>query len=76
MPFDTPDYSAQSPLTDYMDVSAYTDQGFVYVHVGCCGREAEDPAGVTDLNAAISYISYCGDLLPGDKENISVTLPS
>ena len=35
MPINTPGYSAQSALTDYTDVSSYTDAGFVYVHAGC-----------------------------------------
>ena len=58
MPINTPGYSAQAALTDYTDVSDYTDAGFVYVHAGCRGRDSGAPAGVTDLKAAIRYIRY------------------
>lgn len=48
----------------------YTDEGFVYVHAGCRGRDSGAPAGVTDLKAAIRYIRYCDELIPGDAESI------
>ena len=70
MPINTPGYSAQAALTQYTDVSSYTDAGFVYVHAGCRGRDAGAPAGVTDLKAAIRYIRYCDDFLAGDAESI------
>ena len=70
MPINTPGYSAQNALTEYTDVSSYTDAGFVYVHAGCRGRDAGAPAGVTDLKAAIRYIRYYDDLLAGDAERI------
>ena len=70
MPINTPGYSAQNALTDYADVSLYTDEGFVYVHAGCRGRDSGAPAGVTDLKAAIRYIRYCDELIPGDAESI------
>ena len=70
MPINTPGYSAQSALTEYTDVTEYTDAGFVYVHAGCRGRDAGVPAGVTDLKAAIRYIRYCDDFLAGDAESI------
>ena len=71
MPINTPGYSAQAPLTDYSSaVKDYTDAGFVYVHAGCRGRDAGAPAGVTDLKAAIRYIRYTADTLPGDTNSI------
>ncbi len=66
IPVNTPGYSAMAPLTDYTDVSAYTDAGFIYVHAGCRGRDHGAPAGVTDLKAAIRYIRWNADVLPGD----------
>lgn len=70
MPINTPGYSAQAALTEYSSVKDYTDAGFVYVHAGCRGRDAGAPAGVTDLKAAVRYIRYCDDILPGDAESI------
>ena len=70
MPINTPGYSAQNALTDYTDVTSYTDAGFVYVHAGCRGRDAGAPAGVTDLKAAIRYLRYCDVFLAGDAESI------
>ena len=70
MPINTPGYSAQAALTDYTDVSDYTDAGFVYVHAGCRGRDSGAPAGVTDLKAAIRYIRYSDSSVPGDAESI------
>ncbi len=70
MPINTPGYSAQSALTDYKDVSDYTDQGFIYVHAGCRGRDDGAPAGVTDLKAAIRYIRYNSSVIAGDTESI------
>lgn len=70
MPINTPGYSAQAALTEYTSVSDYTNAGFVYVHAGCRGRDAGAPAGVTDLKAAVRYLRYCDDVLPGDAESI------
>ncbi len=70
MPINTPGYSAQDALTEYKDVSEYTDEGFVYVHAGCRGRDAGAPAGVTDLKAAVRYLRYCDDVLAGSSEAI------
>ena len=70
MPINTPGYSAQKPLTEYTDVSAYTDAGFVYVHAGCRGRDSGAPAGVADLKAAIRFIRWCDEQLAGDAESI------
>ena len=70
MPINTPGYSAQAALTEYTDVSDYMNAGFVYVHAGCRGREDGAPAGVTDLKAAIRYIRYSDENVPGDAESV------
>lgn len=72
MPIETPGYSAQAALTDYVSLTEYMDAGFVYVHAGCRGREAGAPAGVTDIKAAIRYLRYTNDTTPGDAEKIFV----
>lgn len=71
-PVNTPGYSAQEELTDYTDVSEYTDAGFIYVHVGARGRDAGAPAGVTDFKAAIRYIRYNSGVIAGDTDNLFV----
>ncbi len=70
MPINTPGYSAMAPLSSYSGLTSYTDEGFIYVHAGCRGRNHGAPAGVTDLKAAIRYIRYCADVLPGDTDSI------
>lgn len=70
MPINTPGYSAMSPLSSYSSLTAYTDEGFIYVHAGCRGRDHGAPAGVTDLKAAVRFIRYCADVLPGDTGSI------
>lgn len=69
-PVNTPGYAAQSPLTEYQSFTQYTEQGFIYVHAGCRGREAGAPAAVTDLKAAIRYIRYNEGMVAGDTERI------
>jgi hypothetical protein len=80
-PVNTPGYAAQQPPTSYSDgdVSAYLEEGFVYVAAGLRGRDSETstyygnaPWGVTDLKSAIRYIRYNADLIPGDTERIFV----
>lgn len=71
IPVDTPGYTAMAAPTGYVNTtSSYTDSGFVYVYAGCRGRDAGAPAGVTDLKAAIRYIRYNGDLVPGSTDRI------
>ena len=71
IPVETPGYSAMSAPTGYLEsTSAYTDEGFVYVYAGCRGRDAGAPAGVTDLKAAIRYVRYNDDIMPGNAERI------
>ena len=78
MPINTGGYSAQKATTSYSynGLSDYLKKGLIYVYAGCRGRhEGESynsgaPYGVTDLKAAIRYIRYNRDLLPGDKDSI------
>ncbi len=70
LPVDTPGYSAQSALTEYRSFTEYTDEGIIYVHAGCRGRDAGAPAGVTDLKAAIRYVRYNAGNIAGDTERI------
>ena len=72
MPIETPGYSAQAPLTGYTSLTEYMEAGFVYVHAGCRGRDAGAPAGVTDIKAAIRYLRYIDEIVPGDTEKIFV----
>lgn len=66
MPVNTPGFSAQASLSEYESFVDYTGQGFIYVHAGCRGRDAGAPAGVVDLKAAIRYIHFMHDVLPGN----------
>ncbi|MGI6512654.1 MAG: subtype A tannase [Catenisphaera adipataccumulans] len=70
VPVNTPGYAAQEELSDYTDVSDYTDAGFVYVHIGARGRDAGAPAGVTDFKAGIRYIRYNEGVIAGDCDRI------
>lgn len=71
IPVETPGYAAMAAPTGYVSSTAsYTDAGFVYVYAGCRGREAGAPTGVTDLKAAIRYIRYTGDTVPGSVDRI------
>ena len=78
MPINTPGYSAQEAPSSYNanEVKKFTDAGFIYVDAGCRGREngynysGGSPWGVTDLKAAVLYLKFNGDTLPGDSEKI------
>lgn len=70
MPINTPGYSAQSPLSGYTSLTEYMNAGLVYVHAGCRGRDAGAPAGVTDLKAAVRYIRYSSETIPGNTDRI------
>lgn len=37
---------------------------------GCRGRDAGAPAGVTDLKAAVRFLRFCDESMPGDAERI------
>lgn len=71
IPVDTPGYSAMAAPTDYVASTAdFTKEGIIYVSAGCRGRDAGAPAGVTDLKAAIRYIRYSEESIPGSTERI------
>ncbi len=69
MPIQTPGYAALNPPTSYVsNVKEYTDAGFIFVYAGARGRDHGAPAGVTDFKAAIRYIRYNKNLLPGNTQ--------
>lgn len=83
MPINTAGYSAQAaPVSySYNGLSNYIEAGFIYVYAGCRGRSNgyEDgeltysggaPWGVTDLKAAVRYLRYNEDVIPGDTDRI------
>lgn len=84
MPVNTAGYSAQSSPTSYSysGLSSYIEAGFIYVYAGCRGRDngtdidgsflysGGAPWGVTDLKAAIRYIRYNDNVLPGDTDAV------
>ncbi len=80
-PVNTPGYSAQKPPTEYSydDASSYLEAGFVYVLAGVRGKDSNTdsytgnaPWGVTDLKAAVRYVRYNADVIPGDKGGMFV----
>ena len=71
MPIQTPGYAALEAPTAYThDVKAYTDAGFIFIYAGARGRDHGLPAGVTDFKAAIRYVRYNRNLLPGNTERL------
>ena len=71
MPIQTPGYAALEPLTAYChDVKSYTDSGFIFIYAGARGKDHGLPAGVTDFKAAIRYVRYNKNLLPGNTERL------
>lgn len=71
IPVETPGYSAMRAPSDYVSaVKSYTDAGFVYVMAGCRGRDAGAPAGVADLKAAVRFLRYSAETLPGSTDRI------
>lgn len=70
MPVETAGYMSNPALTEYKSVWEYTNEGFIYIYAGCRGREHGVPAGVTDLKAAIKYIKYNKNIIPGDINRI------
>jgi len=79
MPVNTSGYSAMKAPTSYSysTVSSFISQGIIYVYAGCRGRfeggetyTAGAPWGVTDLKAAIRYLRYNSDKIPGDLNRI------
>jgi hypothetical protein len=86
MPVNTPGYTAQAAPTAYSydGVSSYLKAGFIYVEAGMRGRDngydannkliysGGAPWGVTDLKAAVRYLRYNKDVLPGSTASIFV----
>lgn len=71
LPVQTPGYSALEAPTSYShDVKAYTDAGFIFIYAGARGKDHGLPAGVTDFKAAIRYIRYNRELLPGNTDRL------
>ena len=78
LPINTAGYAANKAQTSYnsQEASEYTTNGIIYVNVGCRGKENGDsfnggaPWGVTDIKAAIRYLRFNLDNLPGDSESI------
>ena len=76
----TPAYAAADALTEEMvsqrsiseEIADITSQGMIYSCPGCRGINEGAPAGVTDLKAAIRYLRYADDVIPGDAESIFV----
>lgn len=70
----------------YKTASSYIEAGFIYVYPGVRGRlssggpnsskttsvsyETGAPWGVADLKAAVRYLRYNSDVLPGDTDHI------
>ena len=78
MPVNTPSYSAMEAPTsyNYSTVSSFIEKGIIYIYAGCRGRYKGNernisyykgaPWGVTDLKAAIRFLRYNSELIPGD----------
>ncbi|WP_409197797.1 hypothetical protein ACA135_05685 [Methanobrevibacter acididurans] len=78
MPIHTPEFIAQEIVTNYNsnEIIDYINSGFVYVLAGCrggdntCDYVGGAPWGVTDLKAAVSFLKFNKDCLPGNTESI------
>lgn len=70
-------YAAEAATEDTLDmalglggVGEFTSQGIIYVYPGCRGIDEGAPSGVTDLKAAVRYLKYSDDMIPGDAGKI------
>jgi len=84
LPVNTPGYSAsQAPTAyNYDKVSSYMKAGFIYVQPGLRGRDngydasgnliysGGAPWGVTDFKAAVRFVRYNKDALPGNTDSV------
>ncbi len=82
LPVNTPGYNAsQAPIWLADGIASYTQAGMIYLQPGIRGRDntvdsqgqevvGGAPWGVTDLKAAIRYVRYNKDVLPGDTDKI------
>lgn len=78
----TPGFNASQAPTWLADgIASYTQAGMIYLQPGIRGRDNTTdsqgqevvggaPWGVTDLKAAIRYVRYNKDVLPGDTDKI------
>ena len=82
LPVNTPGFNAsQAPSWIADGIASYTQAGMIYLQPGIRGRDNTTdsqgqevvggaPWGVTDLKAAIRYVRYNKDVLPGDTDKI------
>ena len=82
LPVNTPGFNASQAPTWLADgIANYTQAGMIYLQPGIRGRDnitdsqgrevvGGAPWGVTDLKAAIRYVRYNKDVLPGDTDKI------
>ena len=82
LPVNTPGFNASQAPTWLADgIANYTQAGMIYLQPGIRGRDNTTdsqgqevvggaPWGVTDLKAAIRYVRYNKDVLPGDTDKI------
>lgn len=82
LPVNTPGFNASQAPTWLADgIASYTQAGMIYMQPGIRGRDNTTdsqgqevvggaPWGVTDLKAAIRYVRYNKDVLPGDTDKI------
>ena len=82
LPVNTPGFNASQAPTWLADgIANYTQAGMIYLQPGIRGRDNTTdsqgqevvggaPWGVTDLTAAIRYVRYNKDVLPGDTDKI------
>ena len=71
LPVNTAGYSAQNAPTGFTkEAGTYAAEGIIYIYPGCRGRDSGAPSGAVDLKAAIRYVRYNKELLPGDTEKI------
>lgn len=84
MPINSSRFEAQACPTSfsYAGISRYLTAGFIYVYAGFRGRSATAESGtneliaggapwpVVDLKAAVRYVRYNKDVLPGDTSRI------
>ena len=77
----TPAYASAEALTEEFvshnltfveGISQITSQGMVCAFPGCRGAAEGAPAGVTDLKAAVRYLRFADDVIPGDADSIFV----
>ena len=82
LPVNTPGYNASAAPSGLSNgIASYTQAGMIYLQPGIRGRDNTTdsqgqevvggaPWGVTDLKAAIRYVRYNKDVLPGDTDKI------